>query len=111
MSLQALMVHDVTIVHAGTSTDRYGNIVKDWSTATTKVSKGWITQTAASEDVTDREAEIGTWTLFLPAETVVTGRDRVTWDGLTFEVVAPPRKAWTPRGEHHIEAQLRIVEG
>ena len=111
MSLQSLLVHDVTVVTPGSTTDRYGNTVADWATSTSTTVKGWITQSSGTENEDGRDAQIGEWRLFLPAGTVVDGHARVEWGGITFEVVGPPERAWTPRGEHHVEVQLRVVEG
>lgn len=111
MSLQSLLVHDVTVVTPGSTTDRYGNLVPDWAASTSTTVKGWISQSSGSEDENGRDAQIGEWTLFLPAGVEIDGRARVAWSGVTFEVVGPPRRAWTPRGEHHVEVQLRVVEG
>lgn len=112
MSLTALLVHDVSIVRAGSTTDRYGATIKNWATATTTATSGWVTQVSGVEDRTDgREAQVGTWVLYLPVDTDVVGGDRVVWESYTFEVDGPPNRAWTPRGEHHVEARLRLIEG
>lgn len=111
MSLTSLMVHDVAILTAGTTTDRYGNLVLNWGTATSVSAKGWITQRPGSEDLLNRDAQIAEWVLFLEAGTPITGHDRVMWEGIMFEVAGPPQRAWTPRGEHHVEATLRAITG
>lgn len=112
MSLASLLVHDVTLLRAGTTTDRYGADAKDWDTATETDTQGWVTQTSGVEDRTDgREAQVGSWTLYLAAGEDLLGGDRVVWGTYTFEVDGPPLQAWTPRGEHHVEARLRLVEG
>lgn len=112
MSLTSLLVHDVTIRRAGTSTDRYGATVKDWGTATDTEVKGWVARSSELE-VNDqgREGQSSQWVLFLPAETDIVGGDRVIWRSTTYEVDGPPNPAWTPRGEHHVEARLKLVEG
>lgn len=113
MSLTALMVHDVTLVRAGTTTSRYGDSVKDWSAAERTSSKAWVAQRDRSENLDGREAQDRTFIVYLPAGTDVTGLDRVEWADLTLEVVGPPNRAWSPklRGEHHIELDARVVEG
>jgi hypothetical protein len=113
VSLTSLMVHDVTIVRAGSTTSRYGDTVRDWSTATETVTKGWVAQQDRSEDLDGREAQDRTFIVYLPASADVTGLDRVEWDGLTLEIVGPPRRAWSPklRGEHHVELDARLVTG
>lgn len=113
MSLDSLLVHDVTIRRAAVTTDRYHNpTVKDWNNVTDTATKAWIHQQSHEELRNNgREAQLGGWVAFLPAEVDVDGGDRLIWDDLTFEVDGPPRRAWTPRGEHHVEAPLRHVEG
>lgn len=112
MSFAGLLVHDITIRRAGATTDRYSATIKNWDDSTDTDVNGWITQSSGLEDHTDgREAQVGSWVLFLPTGTDILGGDRVVWESYTFEVDGPPQRAWTPRGEHHIEARLRIVEG
>jgi head-tail adaptor len=113
VSITALMVHDVTLVRAGTTASRYGDDVKDWPTAERTTTKAWVAQRNRAENLDGREAQDRTFIVYLPASTDVTGLDRVEWDGLTLEIVGPPRRAWSPklRGEHHIELDARLVEG
>lgn len=114
MSLATLLVHDVTILRAGSTTDRYGDAVKDWATATSTASKAWVAQQSRTENVEGREALISEWVAFLPAGTDVAGRDRLVWGDLTFEVVGRPNTAPSPRlggASHHVEVTLTVVEG
>ncbi len=107
------MVHDVTLVRSGSATSRYGDSVRDWSTAARTESRGWVAQRDRTEVVDGREAQVHGHVVYLPAGTDVTGLDRVEWDGLTFEVTGPPNRAWSAlkRAEHHIELDVRLVEG
>lgn len=113
MTLSNLMVRSVTIVHPATVTDRYGNAVSDWNDTTETTTMGWIGRTSATEEHGTRTgAEVETWTLTLADLAVtVTGSDRVVVDGQAFEVDGPIWHAWTPRGEHHLEIDLRAVAG
>lgn len=111
MTLTSLLIHDVTIVTAGSSTSRYGDTEKDWSTATSETVKGWVSQRSGLEDHDHREAQASEWVLFLHPEATITALDRVTWSGITFEVDGPILPAWSPRGEHHQEVPLRVVTG
>jgi hypothetical protein len=111
VSLATLFVHDVVILTAGTTIDRYGNELQSWSTATSVSARGWITQMPGSEQLLNRDAQIAEWSLSVPAGTPITGHERVTWEGITFEVAGPPQRAWTPRGEHHVVAQLQVITG
>lgn len=111
MSLATLLVHDVTVLTAATVTDRYGNAAKDWDTATEATVKGWVSQRSASEDRDHREAQVSDWVLFLHPDATVTGHNRIQWEGITFEVDGPANPAWSPRGLHHYEVPLRVVDG
>lgn len=112
MSFTRLLVHTVTIRRAGSTADRYGATVKDWATATDTDVAGWVAQTSGIE-INDlgREGERSDWTAYFPVDTDVLGGDRIIWESTTFEVDGPPNRAWTPRGEHHVEARLKLVEG
>jgi hypothetical protein len=113
VSVRLLMVHDVTLVRAGTVESRYGDDVKDWSAATETTSKGWVSQRARTEDIEAREAQVHDYVVYLPTGTDVTGLDRVVWDDLTFEVVGPPNHAWSAkrRASSHVELDVRLVTG
>lgn len=111
MSLDALMVHDVTIVHAAETTGRYGDSEADWANATRVDSKAWVAQRSSIEAVEHREGLVSDWVVYLPPAVEITGRDRIEWGDLTFEVIGAPLPAHTPRGLHHYEAALRVVEG
>lgn len=111
MTLTSIMVHSVTVVRAGTATDRYGNAEKDWTNATHTHAVAWIAQRNASEVLGNREAQVGQWVGYFPEGVPIAGGDRVEWGDYTFEVDGPPHPAWSPRGPHHIEAQLLLVEG
>ena len=112
MSLDALLVHTVTIVHPGTTTDGYGDTVADWSGATEETSPARVTQRTATEDNNGRAATITEWRLLLPATATIAAADRVTWNGDTFEVVGDPVEAVRRSATvHHVEVTLRKVEG
>lgn len=107
----ALLPYVVTIVKAGEKTDRYGNTVKDWATATRTDTRAWIEQRSRNEDTDDRDQLTSTWLLVVPLGNDLDGLDRVEYNGDTFEVVGPPDVVHTPAGPHHIEATLRWLVG
>lgn len=109
MSLRSLLVHDVTVITASDTTDGNGFTKKAWTTGSTI--KGWISQQSSTEVRDGREAQVSTWVLFVESPNTVEGVDRVSWSGVTFDVDGAPRHAWTPRGEHHVEVPLTVVDG
>lgn len=111
MTLASLMVHDVIVVRPTIVVDRYGNETKDWANPTRTTVKGWIARRSEREVLERREAQVADWIVYLPVGTALDGGDRVEWNGNTFEVSGPPNEAWTPRGPHHIEADLLSVQG
>ena len=111
MSLTGLLARPATILRAVTAEDRYGNTVLDWSDPASTPVRGWLAQSSGTEDRDRRDAAVSTWVFVMPAGTDVTALDRVHIDPVTYELAGPPNEAWTPRGPHHIEATLRLVEG
>lgn len=115
MSFRSLLVHDVTILRAGTTTDEYGNLVLSWSSPTSNDVPGRVSQRSRSEDNDNRRAEVSEWVAFFLADTDIVAGDRVRWNNptptITFEVDGPPNRAWDAAVEHHVEVQLRVVVG
>jgi hypothetical protein len=107
----------VTIRHAPVTTDRYGNTARDWSRASTVSTPAWVERQAgrqgsgSGESLAGRDELYSTFRLVLPVGVLIEGRDRVDYDGRTFEVQGPPDTVLTPRGAHHIEAILLWREG
>lgn len=107
MTLQLLLTRQVTLVGitAGAA-DEYGNPT---DVATSTVVLGEVQQSERSDRTDDQHTQDDTWRLFLAADTPLTGWDRVTVDGATFEVEGPPWRAVNPRTgrSSHVEATLR----
>lgn len=111
VSYASLLVRDVILTRGVVgAADRYGNATATFSGDDEAV-KGWLSQTSRTENLDGREAQIEETVLFLAAGSDVTGVDRVTIDSVSYMVDGPPRRAWTPRGEHHVELTLRQVTG
>lgn len=111
MSLATLMVRTVDVITAGSRTDAYGDTQPDWAAATEAHTTGWLAQQTSTENLDGRNSTSTTLVLTLPAATAITARDRVRIDGVVYELIGAPLSAWTPRGEHHIEAELGSVVG
>lgn len=102
----------VTKVRPAQTTDRYGNAVYDYGAAAARTSiAAWIDQASASEDTPDgRDAIEGGWKL-ITNHTGLDPLDRIEWDSAAYELDGPAWPVHTPTGLHHVEAQLRRVEG
>lgn len=92
--------------------DEYGNPQSSWSEAKVRKSTGWLEQVGERENTDDRNTQVTEWLLVISdPETELGGRDRVRINGVTYEVIGPPNAQHTPRGRHHLEAKLRLVDG
>lgn len=101
----------VTRLRASSTTDRYGNTTTSWTNAARVELAAWIEQASASENLENRDQLASDWLAIFAPDADVQGRDRIEWDGKTFEVVGPPTPRNTLDGLHHIEATLRWIDG
>jgi hypothetical protein len=112
-----LLPHLVDVENPGTSTDRYGNEVVDWTASTHHDVAAWLQQNTGAEDTDQRDAQIGEWLMLCNPYTTagdpltVFGNARVHWNGQQFEVIGPAGPAYTPSELHHYEIRLKSVEG
>lgn len=114
-----LLPHLVDVEHPGTRLDGYENEEQDWSPeAVTRVQvQAWLQQNSGAEVLDQRSAQIGEWLLMCNPWDVegqaltIHGEDRLSWEGLAFEVIGPPGPAYAPDELHHFEVRLRAVEG
>lgn len=107
-----LLPHTVMVVRPALVPDDYGNTRRDYGeTATRTEIRAWMQQDHRSEARTDgREAGIQAW-LMVTNHGDLLRRDRIEFNGTTFEVEGPPEPVATPAGSHHTEATLRVVDG
>lgn len=104
-----LLVHTVTLTHPTVGADAYNNETLTYTGGTSVTA--WLQQSTRAEPLADgRDPLVQTW-LLMTNEEDVRGRDRVTFDGVTYEVDGPPEKVYAPPGFHHTEATLRAVTG
>jgi hypothetical protein len=103
----------VVVLRGTAVADRYGHTRIDWTNPTRLDTHGYLHYKTAAERATDRDVQSAEATLFLPPGTDVTGRDRVEVGGHVWGVVGPPERIVPPGSstEHHIEIELRYVEG
>lgn len=104
--------HTVTIVTPTITEDRTGDTVLDYGvTATRRTVQGWVQQTAASEEHSDRDKRSTSFTFHSDATPSMTALDRAEWDAKTFLVDGEPNHLDSPNGYHHTEARLLRIEG
>lgn len=108
MSLASLLNLTCTITRrtqAGAA-DRY-NTPGQSTTTTTTVCE--LQQTSADENVTDRDAQASDFLLILPAGTAIDGGDKVTIEGVEYEVAGPPWAARNPRTQSASHVECRVI--
>lgn len=109
MSLVTLP-HAVTVTTPTTTTDAYGNTVTTWTGAASQTVRAYVQPLYMDENTSwPREALVRTYRMF--TVTPLTGLERITWNGLTLNVDGPSQQWDTPRGIHHYETMLALVEG
>lgn len=86
----------VTVRRAATTTDRYGNTVRDWTSVTdTDVDGCAVAPNGAPETTSDgREAAVERLTIYMPVGSDVEATDRVVVRGDVYDVDSEP-SAWT----------------
>lgn len=98
----------ITRVTQDGAADGYGDPTEQTTTASAAC---WLHQTQRSEDTRDANRQAQTWDAYFAPGTVLDGSDRVTVDGIAYEVEGPPWKADNPRtgAEEFVAATLRRV--
>lgn len=110
MSFLKLLTQQATITPRtrAEEPDAHGN--RGWEDGDPQTYPALLQQLSAEEQMQDRTEQAADWRLFLPPAAVVDGDSKVVVDGKPYEVVGPPDRLRTPRGEHHVEARLRSVD-
>ena len=108
----AMLPQTVTRIRPSTSTDAYGNTVRDYASPASSLDMtSWVQQDQRDEPLADgRDPLVSDW-LLITNETDILGYDRITFDSKTFEVKGDPKPTYTPAGYHHTESTLRLVVG
>jgi hypothetical protein len=87
--------------------DDYGNETEGYTDGGDWPCRLW--QTTGTELGPDRDTQVGSYQLAVPPECPITGKDRVTVDGVLYAVDGPPLHRRTPDGPSHITATLKAV--
>lgn len=114
-----IFLQSVMVVRPGSTTDRGGNAVPDWSEgAVTRMSVSPVSvqPSVQTEQVDDDRTEVVTGWRVLSAPGVdgdVRAGDRIEWDGRTFDVDGEVARWPDPLGDgvHHIEFAMRRSTG
>lgn len=103
---------EVDWIQPASTTNSYGDTVTDWSedAVTSTTINVMIEQKTSTEQRDGRDVTVTTLALFTN-ELAVDAAHRIVWDGRTYEIEGEPAVIQTPRGPHHLEATIRIVEG
>jgi len=109
-------IHAVVILRAPLVPDKYnpaGASLRNWATAAhVWTGKGWLAPKGSqSEDLNDKEQELNYSWLYLPPESSPLATDRVTINGIMYQVYSDPITAYTPRGLHHYEVRVKEIHG
>lgn len=107
MSVRRLLTQTVTVRRPDQTTDAEGNVTSTWAATT---HNGRVEPASTFEVADDRVVTTSEWRLFLPPDVDVSSDDQVDADGQRFDVVGRAAVMRTPRGPHHVEVRLRIVE-
>jgi SPP1 family predicted phage head-tail adaptor len=114
MSVESFMVEPVTIIHPGTGNNRYGEAVATWDNATETNTTAWLVQQNSNEpgQGTRTNEVVSDWIMAIRGNVDISSKDRVRYNGNTYEIVGDPRVAKTMVNlRHHQEINLRIVKG
>lgn len=115
MSFDALLVHTVTIrryIEPETG-DRYNNREPAYDAELDVDTPARVEWTMGAEELQNRDLQRFRANVFLPADVVVTGRDRLYFhdEELELKVDGPPRMEYDGIGPHHLELDAYRVEG
>lgn len=115
-----LLIHDVTLVEPAETTDAYNNVVYDYVNGTRTQVKVWLQQDQRLEQFRDGRDPLDQRWLLVTNHPTISGHARIEWadhpaGAVTFEVDGPTEPTYAPLSSgsalHHVEAQLRIVNG
>jgi head-tail adaptor len=110
MAIDTFLVTPITILHPALTAGRYGDLVADWTNATTDSTNVWVDDRGGTEVLDGRDTAESSVLLYLAATVTIDALDRVEIEGQTYEVDGAPVIARTPEGPHHLEVRLRIFD-
>lgn len=105
-----LLPHTVTVQTPGTTTDRYGNTVQDWSSPATRTILGRFEMlvsdaVAVRETTQGRDDSRSVWRFYCNDEIGMT--ERLAWNGLVFDIDGEVSPVYGALALDHYEALAR----
>ena len=113
MSIAALLHQKITVFEAGSSTNRAGDAVMDWSDPEkVTVVQGWIQPRRSSEstDLRNREG-VRAKGYFLPEAPINAGSRVRDPQRRVWQVIGPPLLVTAPGRNSHVQVELQWLEG
>jgi head-tail adaptor len=114
-AIGSLLTQQVSVLAAGTKTNRAGAVSQDWDSPVTVGTYPAAVQGLTGTEVVDgaRQGSVAKFRVYLPATVAVTNRHRLLWGSRTLEVVGAPRTVYSlVTGEpHHLEVDAREGAG
>lgn len=104
----------VTRLRATSSTDGYGDASANWTSPSSLDIAGCSVQPMIGEEIlANRDAIVSRWQWFGPYDADVTGRDRIRFDSVVYEIDGSVQKWRDPTGSglDHLTAILRAANG
>lgn len=95
-----MLVHEVQILR--TTSESRDAIGGPTPVASSTTVMGYLEPLRGSEDLQNRNTEVGVWMLVVGPEVDIRGWDRVVWGTRSFEITSPP--------EPHTNVRTRSVE-
>lgn len=112
MTFAALLTQQVEVLSAAVVTTRSGDTEHDWKHPTVvTATKGFLQRRNSDDEELRRDRKWQRAKLYLLDKTPVLSTSRVRVQGEVWEVIGPPIKVFSPRGEHHIQCWVERVEG
>lgn len=106
--MQALLPQTATVVSCTVgATDRYGNDTYTYATRASYPCR--LRQLRADERGQGDNRQVITHRIYLPADADLGRHDRVTVEGVTYEVDGEPYRVRGSSTVHHVEADLTAV--
>lgn len=113
MSIASLLHQRITVLQAGTSTNRAGDVLSDWNTTDEVATvNGWIQPRRASEDTNLRQQDGVRAKGYFMVDAPIAATSRLQdAQGQVWQVIGPPMVITAPGRNSHLQVDLAWLEG